>query len=60
MSEATNEDERCECCLMPDDGHEHWCPNSEHPSWDSDPDPEARMREEDRYVVQFGWKRDET
>ena len=38
----------CEACLMPNGDHEHWCPNTDHPSWNSDPEPEARGREEDR------------
>ena len=51
---------RCEACLMPDGVHEHWCPNAISPTWDRDLEPEARGREEDRYVEQFGWRRDET
>lgn len=50
----------CDCCSMPDRDHEHWCPNGFQPHWDNDPEPEARSREEDRYVEQFGWRRDET
>jgi hypothetical protein len=55
-----DDDEACECCLMADSGHEHWCPNAVGPTWDHDPEPEARSAEEDRYVEQFGWRREET
>jgi hypothetical protein len=40
----------CVFCGLDFGDHEHSCPLGLQPSYDSDPEPEKRMREEDRSI----------